>query len=218
LTQPLSAERCRLVLVSPPGGEWREIAERMRRSFTGGDIAAAILWRNGLAEADFGALCETLVPEGQAAGIAMIVAGDSRIAGRAGADGVHVEDREELRRLVDLGRDPIVGAGGAGTRHDALEIGEIGPDYILFGRFGHDTRPSPHPRNLALGAWWAELVEIPCVVMAGSDIESVRTVAETGAEFVAVSAAIFAPEADPGEAVRHANRLLSEMPIGSGGQ
>ena len=45
----------------------------------------------------------------------------------------------------------MVGAGGAKTRDDALELGEVRPDYIFFGRFGYDNKPEPHPRNLSLG-------------------------------------------------------------------
>ena len=66
------------------------------------------------------------------------------------------------------------------------------PDYLFFGRFGYDNTPDPHPRNLMLGRWWAEMIEIPCIVLAGSAIESVEPVAATGAEFVALSSAVFA--------------------------
>jgi thiamine-phosphate pyrophosphorylase len=46
--------------------------------------------------------------------------------------------------------------------------------------------------------------------MAGSDIDSVRTVAATGAEFVALSSAVFAEGLDPRERVAGANALLDE--------
>lgn len=207
-------ERCRLVLVTPRGGDWRDSVARVRQAFGAGDIASVILWQNGLAVDDFQEMCSLLVPEGQSAGIAMIVSGDSRIAGRTGADGIHLETRSELQRLSGRRDDLILGAGGAETRHDALEIGELRPDYILFGRLGHDTRPEPHPRNLALGAWWAELVEIPCIVLAGSHLDSVRTVAGTGAEFVAASSAIFDADTGPDEAVRIANGMLDDMAAG----
>ncbi len=52
------------------------------------------------------------------------------------------------------------------------------------------------------------MIEIPCIVMAGSEIASVEAVAATGAEFVALSAAIFADGVDPAAAVAEANALL----------
>jgi thiamine-phosphate pyrophosphorylase len=211
VTDAEPAERARLVLISPPGEGWSDIADRVTRAIGGGDIASIILWPAGLAEDDFQRMCEAVVPKGQAADIAMMVAGEPRIARRVGADGFQVEGLGELALHADGKRDLILGATGARTRHDALEIGELRPDYILFGRLGYDTKPEPHPRNLALAEWWSSMVEIPCIVMAGSRLESIAAAAATGAEFVAASSAIFAGSEDPGEAVRLANRLLDEV-------
>jgi thiamine-phosphate pyrophosphorylase len=44
--------------------------------------------------------------------------------------------------------------------------------------------------------------------MAGSDVESVATVARTGAEFVAVCQAVFAADADPADRIAEANAIL----------
>ncbi|RVD12740.1 thiamine phosphate synthase, partial [Mesorhizobium sp. M4B.F.Ca.ET.017.02.2.1] len=77
-------------------------------------------------------------------------------------------------------------------------------------RQGYDNKPEPHPRNLSLGQWWAEMIEIPCIVMAGSELASVEAVAATGAEFVALSSAVFADGTDPRAAVAAANALLDE--------
>ena len=93
---------------------------------------------------------------------------------------------------------------------EALELGEERPDYLFFGRYGYDTKPDAHPRNLTLGAWWAEMIEIPCITMAGSDVSSVVAVAATGAEFVALSSAIFGEGTDATAAVARANALLDE--------
>jgi thiamine-phosphate pyrophosphorylase len=103
----------------------------------------------------------------------------------------------------------IIGAGGIKTRHHALEIGEARPDYVMFGKVGGDTHPQANPKNLDLGQWWAELVEIPCIVLGGTVPESVREIAAAGAEFVALSAAVFAGP-DPAAAVARANAILDE--------
>ncbi|MET3597420.1 thiamine-phosphate pyrophosphorylase [Mesorhizobium shonense] len=205
LTPP---NRCRIVLIAPP----LATAEHICAAFDGGDIASLILPDNGMDDATFQAFAEKIVPVAQAAGIAVIIAGDSRIAGRVHADGIHVEaNRQELAETIErLADKMMVGAGGAKTRDDALELGEERPDYIFFGRFGYDNKPEPHPRNLSLGQWWAQMIQIPCIVMAGSDLASVETVAATGTEFVALSSAIFADGLDPRAAVAAANALLDE--------
>ncbi len=105
----------------------------------------------------------------------------------------------------------IIGASGFETRHDALEAGERMPDYLFFGRLGGDIADEPHRKNLAMGEWWAEIVEIPCIVMAGGDVESVAAAAETRAEFIALSAAIFADPKDAGTKVARANAILDEL-------
>ena len=62
----------------------------------------------------------------------------------------------------------------------------------------------------ALGRWWAEMIELPSIVMAGSEIASVEAVAATGAEFVALSSAVFADGADAAERVAAVNALLDK--------
>ncbi|RWA70180.1 MAG: thiamine phosphate synthase [Mesorhizobium sp.] len=205
LTPP---NRCRIVLIAPP----LATAEHICAAFDGGDVASLILPANGMDDATFQAFAEKIVPVAQAAGIAVIIAGDSRIAGRVHADGIHVEaNRKELAETIErLADKMMVGAGGAKTRDEALELGEERPDYMFFGRFGYDNKPEPHPRNLSLGEWWAQMIQIPCIVMAGFELASVETVAATGAEFVALSSAIFADGLDPRAAVAAANALLDE--------
>jgi thiamine-phosphate pyrophosphorylase len=163
-------------------------------------------------EASFQAFAERIVPIAQEAGIAAIIAEDTRIAGRVKADGIHIEGgKAALAEAIENFQSKMaVGAGGAKTRDDALELGEERPDYVFFGRFGYDNKPEPHHRNLTLGRWWAEMIQVPVIVMAGSDIASVEAVAATGVDFVALSAAVFANGVDPKEAVARANAVLDE--------
>lgn len=202
--------RCRLVLIADPRAGGGMDAPRVLDALSGGDVASLILVGGSVDEDAFQAYCEAIVPTAQERGVAVVVSGDSRVVGRVGADGIHLETRKD--EIADAVRKHdgrlIVGAGGAKTRHDALELGEAQPDYIFFGRFGFDQDPVPHPRNLDLAQWWAEIVNVPCIAQGGSDIASVEAVAATGAEFVALSSAVFAGPLAPGEAVAQANALL----------
>ncbi|ETK05728.1 hypothetical protein T229_01060, partial [Tannerella sp. oral taxon BU063 isolate Cell 5] len=119
---------------------------RVVAAFASGDIASLILPQDDRDEATFQAYAEKIVPAAQAVGIAVVIAGDSRIAGRVKADGLHVEaSKAELADAVErLQERMMVGTGGAKTRDDALELGEVRPDYIFFGRFGYDNKPEPH--------------------------------------------------------------------------
>jgi len=212
MTATEELNRCRIVLIAPRTDDLPKLESLLARAVEGGDVASLILPSYDDGEAVFQRRAEALVPIMQAHGIAVMIEGDTRVAGRVGADGLHFEGRKAgLEELIEKfqGR-MMVGAGGAKTRDEALELGEARPDYMFFGRFGYDTTPEPHRRNLSLGSWWAQMIELPSIVMAGSDIASVRTVAATGAEFVALSNAVFADDADPAERVAAANALLDE--------
>lgn len=204
--------RCRLVLAAPAGADRASLAARIADAGAGGDVASLILPQYGLDDAAFQALAEAVVAPAQAQGVAVMIAGEPRIAARTGADGIHVEGgRAALADLIDRYQPKMmVGAGGAKDRDAALELGELRPDYLFFGRFGYDTKSEPHARNLALGRWWSEMVEIPCLVLGGATVESVADVAATGAEFVVLSTAVFGEGVDATAAVAQANRILDE--------
>ncbi len=208
-------ERCRLVLIAPKDPD----PARLAAAYDGGDVASLILPAYEMDESAFQRLAEKVVPAAQERGIAVMLAGEGRIAARVKADGLHVEGgREALADAVDrLHERMMIGAGGAKTRDEALALGELQPDYMFFGRFGYDTKPEPHQRNLALGRWWAEMVAIPAIVMGGDTVGSAAAVAQTGVEFVALSSAVFAHDADPAEAVAQTNALLDAEAPALGG-
>ncbi|OJU97541.1 MAG: thiamine phosphate synthase, partial [Shinella sp. 65-6] len=156
--------RCRLVLILPEGEDLAARAAMLEGALKGGDVASVILPQYGLDDGQFQKHAETLVPIIQQAGAAALVAGDTRVAGRAKADGIHITGGlEALGEAVEKFTPKlIVGGGNATDRHKALEIGEVQPDYIFFGKIGGDIKPEAHPKNLALAEWWASMVEIPC--------------------------------------------------------
>lgn len=204
--------RCRLVLILPEGEELAARVAMLEGALKGGDVASVILPQYGLDDGQFQKHAEALVSVVQKAGAAALVAGDTRVAGRARADGIHVTGGlEELGEAVEKFTPKlIVGGGNATDRHKALEVGEVQPDYIFFGKIGGDIKPEAHPKNLALAEWWASMVEIPCIVLGGTDPQSALAVAETGAEFVALDKAVFADPQQAPHVVAAVNALLDE--------
>ncbi|WP_043749936.1 thiamine phosphate synthase [Methylobacterium nodulans] len=186
----------RLVLITGPEAG-PDLAERLAAACRAGDVAAVIL---RLAPADERSLVKRvkdLAPSAQEAGAAVLVACDApgvdpvAIAARGGADGVHALADEEpgdaLRDLRERLRDGrILGAGTLRSRHAAMEAGEAGADYVLFG----DAEPASRESVRAQAAWWAEIFETPCVAVARS-LDAVAELAATGAEFVALDPALW---------------------------
>ena len=196
-------------------------------ALAGGDVAACILAGGGSAGGDEARLIDARLVEARSTetqlteaqliearlaalvalvrgfGVAAMVAGDPALAERVGADGVHAtHGAAPLRR-----RDDLALGVGARTRDAAMEAGEVGADYVFFGRLLRDTHPEPHPGSLDLARWWANVATVPCIAPGGTDPASAVAVAETGADFVALRSAIF--EADnPGEMVGRVDAML----------
>lgn len=205
-------DRCRLVLIVPQGEDAEAQAKILGDALKGGDVASVIIPQYDEEDGAFQKRAALLVPLVQEAGAAALIAGDSRVTGRVKADGIHIAGNlAALAEAVEkFTPKMIVGGGNATERHTALEMGDANPDYLFFGKLDGDIKPEPHPKNLALGQWWAEMVEIPCIVMGGSDLASVLAVADTGSEFVALCKAVFAHPAGAAVAVAEANALLDE--------
>ncbi|PKA41665.1 thiamine phosphate synthase [Rhizobium sullae] len=204
--------RCRLVLIVPDIADADEQANILANALKGGDVASVIVPQYGLDAGAFQKHAERLVPLIQNAGAAALIAGDSRIAGRAKADGLHLTgSAAEIAEAIDKYEGKlIIGGGKAADRHTALEIGEARPDYIFFGKLDGDIKPEAHPKNVALGEWWASMIEIPCVVMGGTDPASALVVAQSGAEFVALRLAVFGEPGQAASIVAQVNALLDE--------
>ncbi|KIQ03016.1 thiamine-phosphate pyrophosphorylase [Agrobacterium tumefaciens] len=211
--------RCRLVLIVPAHDDADHQAKTLQDALRGGDVASVIIPQYGLDDAAFQKLAETLVPIVQEAGAAALVAGDSRTASRVKADGLHVLGGAEAlaEAMESFSPKLIVGGGNADDRHKALEQGESNPDYVFFGKLEGDIKPDAHSKNLALGEWWASMIEIPAIVMGGSDVASVVAVSETGVEFVALRDAVFGHAGGAAQAVAEANALLDEKAPRFGG-
>ena len=126
--------------------------------------------------------------------VAFIVNDSIALAKRLGADGVHLGqgDGDIAEARDELGRDAQIGVTCHASRHLALEAGEAGADYVAFGAFfPSSTKETEHRAELGLLEWWNEMVEIPSVAIGGITPENCRPLVEAGADFLAVSGAVW---------------------------
>ena len=202
-------DRCGIVLCIPPVPE---AGIQLQESLEAGDVASVIILRGEMDDATYQEHCAGLVAIAQAQDVAALVVDDTRALGRVNADGIFFSsggnDPKEL--IARFSTHKIAGCGGIKDRHRALEIGDANPHFVFFGKPDGDIRPQAHPKNLALAHWWSQMIEIPCIVMGGSSLETVVECAASGAEFVGLGLAVFSFTDGPGAAIRKANRLLDE--------
>lgn len=200
--------RCRLILTANAS---QVEAQNLLLACNSGDVASVVLYSGGMASHQFEAYCKTLVPDIQSAGVAVLIADDTQVFGKSGADGLFLEKQKpELEDIIArFSPHNIVGCGNIKARHNALEVGELKPDFVFFGKLGGDIKDDAHPKNVALAEWWAELIEIPGIVMGGSSLESIIEVAQTRVDFVALERAVF-ENGNIAQNVMAANKLLDE--------
>lgn len=199
----------RLMLVTPPVADAEAMAFRLMQAMAGGDVAAILL---RLAPGDDRSRIERvkrLAGPVQANGVALVVEDNAMVAARGGADGVHLTGGPAAvaEARSSLKTERIIGAGSLRARHDAMDIGEAGVDYVMFGEPRPDGTLPPLPAVVERAGWWAEIFETPCVAYV-PDAEAVAPLVETGAEFVALGEWAFAEGQDIRALVEAANAAI----------
>jgi thiamine-phosphate pyrophosphorylase len=210
MAEPLA----RLTLITPVLDEVEGFSPRLAAACAAGRVDAVVARFAAADERSLVNRVKLLVPAAQDNGAALVIACEApadlaTIAARGGADGVHVAG--DLIRARDLRErlkgDRAVGAGAIRTKDEAMTLGEIGVDYLLFGEPRADGSLPALDSVVERAAWWAEIFEIPCVAFAPR-LEDVPVLAATRAEFVALGDAVWTHPEGPATAVRSALEAL----------
>ena len=201
---------CQLYLISPPQID-ATFVDSLRAAFDGGPVAAFQLRLKGLDEHAIARLADPLQRLCAERDVAFIVNDSIALAKRLGADGVHLGqgdgDPREARQV--LGTAAQIGVTCHDSRHLAMEAGEAGADYIAFGAFYHTaTKETTHRPDPSILSWWVTLFEIPCVAIGGITAENAAPLVKAGADFIAVSSAVWAHPQGPGAGVAAFSAVL----------
>ena len=204
MTEP----RTRLFLVTAPLASASGAAGAIAAALAGGDVACLLLRLAPGAERDRKDVVKSLAATVQDGGTALLLE-DPRLVAHTGADGVHAAGADEAfaAALDAMKPDRIVGAGSLDSRDAAMRAGEAGADYVMFGDAGFGA-DGPAAGDVAEAAgWWAAIFNLPCVAFARA-LADVEALALTGAEFVALGAAVWDDPRGPGAAVAEAQAAL----------
>ena len=185
---------CQLYLVSPldVGGAF---ADRLARALDAGPVAAFQFRVKDIDQHAAAALAEPLQQVCAAREVAFLVNDSIGLAKRLGADGVHLgqDDGDPRDARQALGPAAQIGVTCHDSRHLAMEAGEAGADYVAFGSFyPTTTKAVKHHPEPSLLAWWATMFEIPSVAIGGITPANAAPLVAAGADFLAVSAGVWA--------------------------
>ena len=195
----------RLCLFAPPAAE-AGAEEALDAAMAAGDVACVVIDAAGAQKERVVAL----VKLAQARGAAALLRSDTQLAGRVGADGVHLDWKADdvAAALKSFKPDGIVGVGRIASRDDAMEAGESGVDYVAFGDPGADGGGPPATSTSDRAGWWAGTFVVPCVAFA-ADAEQAEALARLGVEFVARGASLFADPRGPAAATAQTLEALA---------
>ncbi|MBM3608227.1 MAG: hypothetical protein FJX29_07215, partial [Alphaproteobacteria bacterium] len=171
---------------------------------------------------------KALVSSAQSAGTAVLFENAS-LARACGGDGVHEalvsppeqsplasgpasETTPPVAPLRRIAPDAVAGAGNLRTRHDAMNAGEAGADYVMFGEPDANVHRPPHGAVCDRLAWWSEIFTVPSVAYAAS-FEEAANLAHAGADFAAMDDAIWLHPSGPQAGVREALQAIAAQTL-----
>lgn len=201
--------QCQLYLISPLDVSGA-FPNRLASALDAGPVAAFQFRVKGFDEHEAARLAEPLQTICAERDVAFIVNDSIGLAKRLGADGVHLgqSDGTVADARERLGRDAQIGVTCHDSRHLAMEAGDAGADYVAFGAFFPTlTKQTEHVAGTDLLEWWQAIFEIPCVAIGGITPENCTPLVTAGADFLAVSHAVWG--GDEAAAVRAFHKVIA---------
>ena len=183
---------CRLYLITPPVLPI-DFEQILTNALDSGDVAAVQLRLKDAPEAELLRVIERLRPIAQSRDVAFLLNDNPALAVRSGCDGAHVGQTDmpakEARKILG---NLTLGVTCHNSRHLAMEASEAGADYVAFGAFfPTTTKEPPEMAEIDTLKIWADTMEVPCVAIGGISAENCAPLVQAGAEFLAVSNAVW---------------------------
>jgi thiamine-phosphate pyrophosphorylase len=204
---------CRLYLITPPRlDDLAGFGRTLAHALDAGDVAALQIRLKDVPDDIVAAAVDALLPIAAARGVAVILNDRPDLAAKLGCDGVHVgqDDMPLAQARKVMGPDAMIGVTCHDSLHLAMEAAEGGADYVAFGAFFPTTTKDAATRaEPELLSGWQEAMVIPCVAIGGITVETARTLAAAGADFLAVCAGVWSFGDGPAAAVQAFNTEIA---------
>jgi thiamine-phosphate pyrophosphorylase len=204
-------DACRLYLLTPPAlGPGFE--QDLVAALDAGDVACLQVRVKDAGDAEVFALARGLKGVCAPRGVAVVVNDRPDLARTAGVDGVHIgqQDASVAEARAMLGEDAIVGVTCHNFRHLAVTAADQGADYVAFGAFFDTATKTAKARaEVDLIQWWADLMQVPCVAIGGITASNCAPLVRAGADFLAVSGAVWNHPGGPAAAVEELNAAIA---------
>ncbi|MEM9434043.1 MAG: thiamine phosphate synthase [Pseudomonadota bacterium] len=194
-------EQPQIYLVTPPDLELSRFPATLARVLDRVEVACLRLSLSSTDEDQIARTADLLRLEAHARDIPLILDRHFRLVEKLGLDGVHLTDGARSVRSVrkELGGELVVGSFCGTSRHEGLNAGEIGCDYISFGPLSDTGLGDAAIADFETFDWWSQMIELPIVAEGALDIRAIETLAPV-TDFFAIGQEIWAQD-DPAGAL-----------------
>ncbi len=195
------SEQPQLYLVTPPEIELSSFPGVLARVLDAEPVACIRLALSSTDEDRIARAADACRAVAHERDIALVIADHTLMVERLGLDGVHLGDGARRVRATRkaLGGDAIVGAFCGTSRHDGMNAGEAGADYVAFGPVGATPLGDGSQAGHDLFDWWSQMIEIPVVAEGALTADLVRKLAPV-TDFFAIGTEIWNSD-DPAAAL-----------------
>ena len=202
------AERPQIYLLTPPEFELSAFPARLDEVLDAHQVACLRLTLATRDEDRIARAADAVREIAHAHDVALVIDSHVGLVERLGLDGVHLTDGARSVRKVrkQLGADAIVGAFCGASRHDGMNAGEAGADYIAFGPVGDTALGDGTVADYDLFEWWSQMIELPVVAEGALDADTVARLAPV-TDFFAIGEEIWRED----DAVAALTRLAARM-------
>ena len=192
---------CQIYLITPPKlDDVASFCALLAQVLDAAPVSALQIRFKDINEYELIAMTKQIAPIAQSRGVAVIMNDHVKLAKSLKLDGVHLgqEDMPLKEARQYLGPDYMIGVTCHNSRHLAMEACEGGADYVAFGAFyPTQTKTVIHMTELETLSIWQETMQIPCVAIGGITAENAPEIVAAGADFIAVSGAIWGHKDGP---------------------
>lgn len=169
-------EQPQIYLITPPEIELSTFPDRLARVLDAHEVACVRLALATRDEDRLSRAADACREVTHARDIALVIDSHLMMVERLGLDGVHLTDGARSVRAArkELGTEAIVGSFCGTSRHEGMNAGEAGADYVSFGPLGATGLGDGSVADPELFEWWSQMIELPVVAEGALDTALIR--------------------------------------------
>ncbi len=173
------SEHPQIYLITPPAPDQNWYSTTLPAVLDANEVACVRLSLASADEVQIARAADACREVAHARDVALVIDSHLMLVDRLGLDGVHLTDGARSVRAArkELGPDAIIGAFCGTSKHEGVNAGEAGADYVSFGPVGASALGDGTRAEADLFAWWTEMIELPVVAEGQLDASLIQSLA-----------------------------------------